>query len=257
MKTATVALNSIINSGIKIAARAVGKRVFAEDCLITTHNHDFLQDEVFINAYARGMKAANSDYNFRWRVHLAIWAASSASKLDGDFVECGVNYGFISSAIMSALDWNTLNKRFFLLDTFTGLDDRLVSASEKKAGYLKQNDQMISSGYYVSKVDAVKRNFAEWKNVSIVPGSVPETLSKVETDKIAFLHLDMNCSFPEVAALKKLWSKIVAGGFVLLDDYAYPGFKISKLGMDELALELNVRILSLPTGQGLLIKPPQ
>jgi hypothetical protein len=39
---------------------------------------------------------------------------------EGDFVECGVNAGFVSSAIMKKLQWNTLGRRFYLIDTFTG-----------------------------------------------------------------------------------------------------------------------------------------
>ena len=55
-------------------------------------------------AYARGVIAVGSDYQWHWRVHVGLWAAFSASKLDGDFVECGVNRGFLSSAIMEDLD---------------------------------------------------------------------------------------------------------------------------------------------------------
>ena len=43
---------------------------------------------------------------------------------------------------------------------------------------------------------------------------------------------------------------------MLLDDYAYHGFEPQKHSMDEVAKEKNVMIASLPTGQGLIIKPP-
>ena len=33
---------------------------------------------------------------------------------------CGVNAGFLSSAIVRYVDWNKLHKRFYLVDTFTG-----------------------------------------------------------------------------------------------------------------------------------------
>jgi hypothetical protein len=41
---------------------------------------------------------------------------------------------------------------------------------------------------------------------------------------------------------------------ILLDDYAYPGYPLSKKGMDEFANRKGVQVLSLPTGQGLIIK---
>jgi hypothetical protein len=43
----------------------------------------------------------------------------------------------------------------------------------------------------------------------------------------------------------------------LLDDYAYHGYRQQKLGMDRFAASRGVQVLSLPTGQGLLIKPPR
>jgi hypothetical protein len=77
----------------------------------------------------------------------------------------------------------------------------------------------------------------------------------VETARVSYLHLDMNCAPPEVAAFEYFWEKLVPGAIVLLDDYAYLGYESEKEAMDVLAEERKLRILSLPTGQGLLIKP--
>jgi len=98
-----------------------------------------MDDPLFRKAYARGVRAAGQDYNWHWRVHVGLWAAACASRLDGDFVECGVNRGFLSSAIMVYLDWDSLGKQFYLLDTFRGLDERFVSAEDEKAGAFEKN----------------------------------------------------------------------------------------------------------------------
>jgi hypothetical protein len=76
----------------------------------------------------------------------------------------------------------------------------------------------------------------------------------VGASKIAYLHLDMNCSPPEVAAADYFWNRLVPGAFVLLDDYAYRGYRAQKIAMDSFAASQQTEILSLPTGQGLLIK---
>jgi hypothetical protein len=65
----------------------------------------------------------------------------------------------------------------------------------------------------------------------------------------------MNCSPPEVAAIQLFWERFVPGAFVLLDDYAYYGYLSQKIAMDRFAQEKGIHILSLPTGQGLLVKP--
>ncbi|MFM9872465.1 MAG: TylF/MycF/NovP-related O-methyltransferase [Fimbriimonadaceae bacterium] len=234
----------------------IEKRVtdeYSEDGLHTIHSYNFVDDPRFIKAYERGVLATGEDYHFRWRVHTALWIGRTASRLEGDFVECGVNRGFMSSAIMSDLEWEKLGKTFWLLDTFQGLDEKYVTEAEKKAGLMKHN----LGDYYVRGVESVQRNFAEWPSAKIVVGTVPETLSEVTSEKIAFLHLDMNCMEPEVAALEHFWPKLVPGGMVLMDDFAYSGFAAQNKGLSALAAKFGVTVFNSPTGQGVMIKPPK
>jgi hypothetical protein len=229
---------------------------YDQDGLKSVHNHDFMHEPRFCRAYARGVIAVGSDYQWHWRVHVGLWAAFSASKLDGDFVECGVNRGFLSSAIMEDLDWDRLEKTFYLLDTFTGVEEEMISANPRSREEIERNRRNLESGFYVRGVEGVVRNFSQWRNVRIIQGRVPDTLSMVQTERISYLHLDMNCAPPEVAAFEYFWDKLVPGAMVLLDDYAYIGYESQKGAMDALAEQRGFRILSLPTGQGLLVKPP-
>lgn len=232
------------------------ENVYNQDGLWTIHNHDFMTKHLFRTAYARGCAAAK-DYQWHWRVHIALWGAFAASKLEGDFVECGVNRGFLSSAIMEYLDWNSRGKMFYLLDTFAGLDKRFVSRDDRECGALTKNEELLKSGFYVDSVESVRVNFSQWKNVQIIEGAVPETLDAVKTKQVAYLCLDMNCSLPEVAALNFFWDRLVPGAIVLMDDYAYRGYESQKLALDAAVKKWDVAIASLPTGQGLLIKPPE
>jgi hypothetical protein len=230
---------------------------YDQDGLRSIHNHDFMSEPAFVRAYQRGVRAAGSDYHWHWRVHVGLWAARLAAYLPGDFVECGTNRGFLSSAIMEYLDWNKCGRRFYLLDTFNGVDERYISAEEKRDGVLDRARRELETGFYTTDVDMVRANFAEWEKVSIIVGAVPETLAQIDSWRIAFLHIDMNCSPPEVAALRFLWDRLMPGAPVLLDDYAYSGYEWQKVGMDAFATEQGLFILSLPTGQGLLIRPPR
>ncbi|MCK9797318.1 TylF/MycF family methyltransferase [Pseudomonas sp. MAFF 302030] len=224
------------------------------DGLASRHNHDFMIDPTYMAAYGRGVKAAGADYQWFWRVHMGLWAARTAFKLQGDFVECGVNRGFLSSAIMHDLDWNYSGKRFFLLDTFAGLDESSLSDAEVEGGVAERNRKEIASGFYTTNFEAVQQNFAEWPGAILIQGSIPGTLDQIDAQRIAFLHIDLNCTQPEVAALDYLWDRLVPGAIVLLDDYAFYGYQPQKEGMDEWAANMGVAIASLPTGQGLLIK---
>ncbi|SIM81297.1 Methyltransferase MtfD [Mycobacteroides abscessus subsp. abscessus] len=57
--------------------------------------------------------------------------------------------------------------------------------------------------------------------------------------------------------LRYFWPRLSPGAFVLLDDYANRGRDEQRIAMDDVARELGVSVVALPTGQGLIIKPPQ
>jgi len=259
-----VILNTLIKRIIELSGYTVHKinpevygEVYSQDGLQSIHNHEFMLDPNFCKAYGRGVLACGQDYRWHWRVHVGLWVAYSASKLKGDFVECGVNRGFLSSAIMEYLNWDSLNKTFYLMDTFSGIDERYLSVEELAEGILERN----TGEFYTKSAEPVKDNFSQWENIQIIVGSIPETLTAVETDCIAYLHLDMNCAPPEVAAFNHFWERLVPGAFVLLDDYAYKdkeaykNNELQKVALDAAAAAKDLKIVSLPTGQGLLIKP--
>ena len=241
------------------AEKELSHRIYNQDGLRSIHNHDFIYDHDFSRAYKRGCLAAGQDYHFHWRVHIAVWAAFTAMKLKGDFVECGVSHGFVSSAIMESMDWNQYadnTHRFYLLDTFNGLDPSTLSEDDFKHGVLDRNKFLFESGHYVKSVESVKLNFSQWHNVKMVEGSIPQTLSQVDSAAIAYLHLDLNCAGPEIEAIEFFWDRLLPGAIILLDDYAYSGFESQKRAWDFFAKQKKVMIASLPTGQGLLLKPP-
>lgn len=258
-------LRALVARTAKAAFRAVGldlsrarpfvPREYDEDGLRTIHDASFADDPAFQAAYARGVRAAGRDHCWRWRVHVGVWAARTAAHLDGDFVECGVGHGALASSVMHALEWDG-RRACWLFDTFAGLDAGQASAAEVAAGSLERSRAHVASGLYATSVDAVRANFAEWPNVHVVAGRVPESLVPVPIARVAFLHLDMNCAAPEIAALEHFWPRLAPGAVVLLDDYAYHGYGEQKRAMDTWARGHGVAILSMPTGQGLLLRPP-
>jgi hypothetical protein len=64
----------------------------------------------------------------------------------------------------------------------------------------------------------------------------------------------MNCVGPEIAAIEYFWPRLVHGALVILDDYGWSAHIAQKLAMDDFAGKVGTKILSLPTGQGLIIK---
>ena len=232
------------------------KGVYDFDGLSTIHSSDFMQDPAFKKAYERGSKAARGiDHHWYWRFHVGLWCMRTAMALPGDFAEFGVNYGMLASGAMLDLDWNNQNKTIFLFDSFAGMKPEHIEGAEEGKEHLSEyNTAALSNGFYAISADEVRANFAEFKNIKIVVGFIPDTLDQLTSEQLAFVHIDLNNPTPEIDALRFVWDRIVPGGIVLLDDYAQKGFELQKQAMDELSRELNFHILSLPTGQGLILK---
>jgi hypothetical protein len=231
------------------------RRHYDADGLFTVHSDHFRQVPVYQAAYQRGLQANNGiDPHFEWRAHVALWVASGALGAEGDFVECGVNTGFLSSAIMQALNWAEVPRRFYLFDTFAGPVTSQFSKEEIQRGRLAVAEERTAAGAYETNVDRVRANFAEWPNAVVVQGAVPDILPTANIDAVAFLHLDMNCAYPECRALEYFWNRLSPGAFVLMDDYAYFGYESQRAAMDALGTSLGFEVLSLPTGQGLIRK---
>jgi hypothetical protein len=222
---------------------------FREDGLATIHNCDFVAQERFQAAYAAGASTGSwRGHELRWRAHVVCWAAEHALRLQGDFVECGVNRGGFARMIIEYVGGTAFAGRSFsLLDTFNGFVEPQLSATEK---------QHLSGIYqYPDCLAAVRQTFSAFPFVRIIPGPVPGTLPQVASSRVAFLSVDMNCVGPEIAAAEFFWPRLCPGAVILLDDYGFKDHLEQKLAFDRFAAERGVPLLSLPTGQGLILKP--
>jgi O-methyltransferase len=226
---------------------------YDDDGLATRHIPVFLKDEKFLASYKAGRDTGAMDglhFDMQWRAHVACWCATQALKLDGDFVECGVGKGLLSKTIVTYVQFEKQNRKFFLVDTFEGLAAEHMSESERKRQFVTQTSGMFKNNY-----DRVSSTFRPFSNVTLIKGTVPEVLPQVPSEKVAYLSIDMNNAKPEIAAARFFWPKLVKGGMVLLDDFVYGlEFHEQTQAFLKFSKEVNHEILVLPTGQGLLIK---
>lgn len=230
--------------------------VYVRDGMATVHDHSFLREQSFLSAYARGVRAAGgADYELPWRLKVALWCGRQALHVPGDFVECGVNRGFMSSGIMHDLAWEQRGRTFWLIDSFSGIDVDQLTPEEKARGRAEYNRSALTRGFYENDPAAVRANFEEWPSARVVQGILPDCLSALPLGRVAFVHMDLNSVGAEVQALEVLWPRISGGGVVLVDDYGFFGFAAHKPAYDSFAREHGIEVLQLPTGQGLLFKP--
>jgi O-methyltransferase len=71
---------------------------------------------------------------------------------------------------------------------------------------------------------------------------------------VAYLSIDMNIVLPEIAALEFFWDRLVPGAVVMLDDYGWATHRAQKAAFDAFARAHDAMILSVPTGQGIIIR---
>ncbi len=223
---------------------------FRADSLSTSHTPGFLQDAGFIAAYQAGVDAIGEDFNWPWRVHIALWVARQALELRGDFVECGAGRGFLSAAVQQYLDWPNTSRTFWMLDTFDGLVESQISREEKAIGRKAGKE-----GNFYECAEAVRKVFAHRQGVRIVRGMIPDSLTEVTSEEVAFCSIDLNCAAPEIESGDFFWDRLVHGAYVLLDDYSHNGFEPQRVAWDQFAARHSLQILNLPTGQGLWRKP--
>lgn len=225
-----------------------GPLTFQKDGLYTKHNSDSLQNPLFMESYRLAKLTGSFEGPWgkvdpEYRAYIYCWSAFHCKDLPGDFVECGVNKGGMARAAIHYTGFTPQNpKKFYLLDTYEGTPAHCLRPDET------QRNQ------YEECYAQVQKNFRDFKNVEIVRGEVPGTLSQVKSEKICFLSLDMNAVGPEIAAIEYFWDKLSPGGIVVLDDYNNIGHEPQKRGFDDFCRKHGKQVLSLPTGQGLIFK---
>jgi len=210
---------------------------YADDGFSTTHHVEFLNDDRFNFSYREALQDVPEHLRgtkIEWRAHICCWAASQAIHLEGDFIECGVWYGVLSKTICSYTDFGSQNRNFYLVDPWGKMPGS-------------------HAGYQEEIYDIVKKRFAKWPNVILVKGLVPEALSRIPSQKIAYLSIDMNGSEPEKAALEYFYDKIVPGGVIYFDDYgwSYPELRdvVNKFFADK-----PETLLHFPSGNSIVVK---
>jgi hypothetical protein len=215
-------------------------RMLAKDMLIALgRNAGFLEDARFRAAFD-AEAADDKERSLAWRLHVLCWCAENALRLTGDFVECGVLRAFSSAVAMRYLDFARESRTWYLYDTFAGIPDDQLEPGQPNI-------------YPEADFEAARRRVAPFPNARVVKGRVPEVFAEVAPGNIAFLHLDMNSAAAEVGALNALAGKLVAGAYVLLDDYGWYAYRAQKLAEDAFFDALGYKVLELPTGQGLVV----
>lgn len=184
--------------------------------------------------------------NWHWNLQTVLWAAQEARGVEGDFVELGVFKGHTTLFTAEYVDFAAWPKRWLLYDTFEGIPDDQVDPDWELA------NKAAYGGTF--SCEEVTERFAHIPNIRVIKGRVPEILDGTAPEKIAFMHIDLNNATAEIQALDRLFDRISPGGIVVFDDYGWTSARAQHDAENRWFAARGLRILPLPTGQGVFIK---
>jgi hypothetical protein len=237
---------NILEIGLRIylvISKLIHKPKYSEFGLVTSHYLN--TDPEIMSAIDAAKKSTGNNLYPLWKAVIYLYFVRHTEKIPGDYVELGVGKGFNTCATLHYQS-GTNNRRYLLFDKFD-------------PGVVDQDTGLILEGKFNSdyslNLEEVKNNLSKYSaDIVFCKGHLPQSIDLNLINNISFLHIDLNAALPETASLKLLWQIISPGGIIILDDYAQEGRKNQFDAMNKLSKEFNFSILSLPTGQGLIIK---
>ena len=85
-------------------------------------------------------------------------------------------------------------------------------------------------------------------------GWIPEKFHEVSDVRFCFVHLDVDLFQPTLDSLSFFYDKMSPGGIILCDDYGFITCPGARKAMNSFFADKPEEIVSLPTGQGFVVK---
>ncbi len=199
----------------------------------------------------RPKSVASEVAQLRWRHYLVYWSATVAARIaesgSRNFVEMGVCDGLTAWFASHARQRSKCGGEFFLYDAWEEMRPDLLTASEGGS----------AGSYSYLNIENTKNNLTLCGTDSFVfnKGYVPESFAQSRNpESIVWIHIDLNSSIPTIASLDFFWDRLLPGGLVLLDDFAWPGYEETRVEVEKWCKVRELDILQFPTGQALITK---
>lgn len=211
---------------------------FGDNMFLFQRNNSMLNDKPFMESWEKNA-ISPPDRTIIWRRYILTMAGFHCQHLEGDFVECGAYQGVGAKTVIDYLGGKDFSKTFWLYDLFEHKKDSVNHSMQAHGPQLHQQ---------------VVNRFADYPNVKIFKGFLPDVLKEGCPEKIAYLHLDLNQAPAEIATLDALFDRVVPGGMIILDDYEMVFYRAQKLAEDTWFGKRGYKVFPLPTSQGFVIK---
>jgi len=189
--------------------------------------------------------------------HIERW------NIPGDIVECGVWRGGSMMAAALCLLHLDRSRTLYLFDTFAGMGEPtsadVEALSGRPAEEMLRRSRAESLVWAISQLHEVKENIASTgypaERVHYIKGKVEDTIPATLPEKIAILRLDTDWYESTRHELTHLWSQVVSGGILIIDDYGH--WAGSRKAVDEFCdtIEVPLFLNRIDYSGRLIVKP--
>lgn len=142
---------------------------------------------------------------------------STISQVEGNVVECGVQYGFSLGWLAHLIYEEGKGRTLYGFDVWEGDPPLLYGESVPSVSW---------DSAQLPVWTALSASFLPGSQVKLIKGEFRNTLPKVKTEPLAFLHVDCDIYQSYYDVLSILWPRITTKGVVVLDEYGtgkWPG----------------------------------
>jgi O-methyltransferase len=194
----------VAESGIRKFGEFVVKPVLESAARIRRRCTGLLRGAMRFPTYTKDVarRIANSGDRVRYASLGLALETIRREGIPGDLAELGVWRGLTSSFVHSQVPQRTL----YLFDTFAGFPDK----------------DGADARFQDTTVQAVRRRINDCSNVIFKVGTFPETARGLESERFAFVLIDVDKYVWTLAGLTFFYPRISPGGYIFVHDYNSP-----------------------------------
>jgi len=219
----------------------IATSTYVGDGIVTRHFFPFVDPRIsksFEASFDQIPEKYKTLRKIEWRFLILVWAMNQTKNVPGDVIECGVWYGVLSRALLNQFQ-STDSRKFILLDSW-GQSGFSMLGPYKRFNYLTDIYEVVRSRFNGTSAEFVR-------------GSLPDTLTKINSENISLLMIDLNSGRLEKEIVELLWDKLPTSAILYFDDYGQD-FPLVRAAIDEFVQEYKQSLLVFPTGQAVIIK---
>ena len=232
----------------------------------TLENPLFWQEDKFYRELLQdGLAREGSSEKFRTqRFYNLLQAFQSTFDLEGETAEAGCLFG-LSTFLMCGYE-KARTKAFtgaghHLFDSFSGLSypdsqDLQQAVPHPLMGKLAEERKRAAGRWPEGQsfLARTKRVLADYPELTYNVGWIPDVFIGIPQRRYRFVHVDVDLYMPTKASLEFFFPQMVPNGVIVVDDYGFTSWPGAKQAVDELCAAWRVRLISLTTGNAILLK---